>query len=139
MKIKKIKKSSKYLNLLFCKSANKSLRLILCTPLIIATRRSNPLWIRKCILGWILIRYRFDFTKYLSRLPIFSSILWVLCNLQVLGRPKGQLVSEWNFRVFKSPRKPTKFLTDFCPNFIEKQKSVKNLVGFLGDLKKNKN
>ena len=38
---------------------------------------------------------------------------------------KGQLISEWNFCVFKSPKKP---------NFIG-QKSVKNLVGFLGDLK----
>ena len=34
-----------------------------------------------------------------------------------------QLISEWNFGVFKSPKKPTKFLTDFCPSFIE-QKSV---------------
>jgi hypothetical protein len=30
---------------------------------------------------------------------------------------KGQLISEWNFGVFKSPKKPTKFLTDFCPSF----------------------
>ena len=35
---------------------------------------------------------------------------------------------------FKSPKKPTKFLTDFCPMKLG-QKSVKNLVGFLGDLK----
>ena len=47
---------------------------------------------------------------------------------------KGQLISEWNFGIFKSPKKPTKFLTDFCPSFIW-QKSVWNLVGFLGDLK----
>ena len=31
---------------------------------------------------------------------------------------KGHLISEWNFGVFKSPQKPTKFLTDFCPSFI---------------------
>ena len=31
---------------------------------------------------------------------------------------KGQLISEWNFSVFKSPKKPTKFLTDFFPGFI---------------------
>ena len=37
------------LNLLFPKTANKSLRLILCFPLIIATRRSNRLWIRTYI------------------------------------------------------------------------------------------
>ena len=36
---------------------------------------------------------------------------------------KGQLISEWNFGVFKSPKKPTKFLTDFCPSFMG-QKSV---------------
>ena len=39
---------------------------------------------------------------------------------------KGQLISEWNFGVFKSPKKPSKFLTDFCPSFIG-QKSLKNL------------
>ena len=48
--------------------------------------------------------------------------------------PKGQLISERNLCVFKSPKKPTKFLTDFCPMKIG-QKSFKNLVGFLGDLK----
>ena len=31
---------------------------------------------------------------------------------------KGQLISKWNCGVFKSPKKPTKFLTDFCPSFI---------------------
>ena len=31
---------------------------------------------------------------------------------------KCQLISEWNFGVFKSPQIPTKFLTDFCPCFI---------------------
>ena len=36
--------------------------------------------------------------------------------------------------VFKSPINPTKFLIYFFPSFIG-QKSVKNLVGFLGDLK----
>ena len=30
---------------------------------------------------------------------------------------KGQLISERNFGVFKSPKNPTKFLTDFCPSF----------------------
>ena len=28
------------------------------------------------------------------------------------------LISDWIFDVFKSPKKPTKFLTDFCPSFI---------------------
>ena len=40
-------------------------------------------------------------------------------------------------RVFKSvqsPKKQTNFLTDFCPMKLG-QKSVKNLVGSLGDLK----
>ena len=36
---------------------------------------------------------------------------------------KDLLILEWNFGVFKSPKKPTKFLTDFCSNFIG-QKSV---------------
>ena len=74
------KKSSKCMNLLFCKHANKSLSLILCSPLIIATRRSNTLWIRKCILGWILIRYCFDFTKYLKCLDLQSSVQVNLCQ-----------------------------------------------------------
>ena len=39
---------------------------------------------------------------------------------------KGQLISEWIFSIFKSPKKPTKFLTDFCPGFIG-QKSVWDL------------
>ena len=47
---------------------------------------------------------------------------------------KGQLISEWNFRVFKSPKKPTKFQTDCCHMKLG-QKSVENLVGFLGNLK----
>ena len=35
------------------------------------------------------------------------------------GFSKGQLISERFFGVFKSTKKPTKFLTDFCHNFIE--------------------
>ena len=50
---------------------------------------------------------------------------------------KGQLISEWSFGVFKSPKKPTKFLTDFCPMKLG-HKSVKKLVYFLGDLKAQK-
>ena len=44
----------------------------------------------------------------------------------VIKDDKGQLISERNFSVFKSPKNPTKFLTDFCPM---------RLVGFWGDLK----
>ena len=55
----------------------------------------------------------------------------------LFGLLKGQLISVWIFGVFKSPQKPTKFLTDFCPSFIG-QKSVKNVVSFLGDLKTTK-
>ena len=47
---------------------------------------------------------------------------------------KGQLISERYFGVFKSFKKPAKFWTDFCPMKLG-QKSVKNLVDFLGDLK----
>ena len=31
---------------------------------------------------------------------------------------KGQLISEWTFGVFKSPQKPTKFMTDFWPSCL---------------------
>ena len=35
---------------------------------------------------------------------------------------KGQLISEWIFGVFKSSKKPTTFLTDFCPmKLVKKQ------------------
>ena len=47
---------------------------------------------------------------------------------------QGQLISESIFGVFKSPKKLTKYLTDFCPSFIG-QKSVYNLVAFSGNLK----
>ena len=48
---------------------------------------------------------------------------------------KGQIISQENFGVIKSSKDPSKFfLTDFCPSFIG-QKSVKKLVGCLGDLK----
>ena len=50
---------------------------------------------------------------------------------------KGQLISEWSFGVFKSPKKPTKFLSDFCPMKLG-HKSVKKLVDFLGDMKAQK-
>ena len=50
---------------------------------------------------------------------------------------KGQLISEWICGVFKSPKKPTKFLSDFCPMKLG-HKSVKKLVDFLGDLKAQK-
>ena len=47
---------------------------------------------------------------------------------------KCQLISEWNFGEFKSPKKLTFFLNDFCPSLIG-QKSFKIKVCFLGDLK----
>ena len=47
---------------------------------------------------------------------------------------KGQLISESIFGFFESLKKATNFLTDFFPSF-KGQKSVKNFVGFLGDLK----
>ena len=50
---------------------------------------------------------------------------------------KGQLISEWSFGVFKFPKKPTKFLSDFCPMKLG-HKFVKKLVDFLGDLKAQK-
>ena len=47
---------------------------------------------------------------------------------------KGQLISESIFGFFESLKKATNFLTDFFSSF-KGQKSVKNFVGFLGDLK----
>ena len=48
-------------------------------------------------------------------------MLGAVCNLP--AKNKGQLISELNFGVFKTPEKPTKFLTDFCPSFVV-QKSL---------------
>ena len=47
---------------------------------------------------------------------------------------KCHLISEWNFCAFKSPKKSTNLMTDLCPSFMW-QKSDKDLVGFLVDLK----
>ena len=46
---------------------------------------------------------------------------------------KGQLISEWNFGVFKSSKKTTKFLTGFCPSFIVKK--IDRLFGSFEDTK----
>ena len=73
-----------------------------------------------------------------KKIKLWATELDTDIRFPVNVQPKGQLISEWNFGVFKSPKKPTKFLTDFCPSFIG-QKSVQNLVGFLGDLKTPKN
>ena len=40
--------------------------------------------------------------------------IWEMVKV-VRYRHKGQLISEWIFGVFKSPKKPTKFYQDFCP------------------------
>ena len=66
-------------------------------------------------------------TKFLSLFEKINSFL-----LQIVT--KGQLISGRNFGGIKSLKNPTKFLTDFCPIKLG-QKSVKNLVCFLGDLK----
>ena len=45
-------------------------------------------------------------------------------NKDQIGLPaKGHLNLEWNFGVFKPPKKLTRFLKDLCPSFIE-QKSI---------------
>ena len=46
---------------------------------------------------------------------------------------KGQLTSEGNFAIFKSPKKQTFFKKNFCPMRLG-QKSFKKKVHFLGDL-----
>ena len=76
-----------------------------------------------------------NYMAFWTQTPKSKPILPLLLLVQTPA--KGQLISEWNFGVFKSAKKPTKFLTDFCPSFIG-QKSVKDLVGFLGDLEKPK-
>ena len=43
---------------------------------------------------------------------------------------KGQLISEWNFGAFKSPKKPTKFLADFCPSLVEMKSSKPGNFGW---------
>ena len=50
-------------------------------------------------------------------------------NLQIELIFKGQLISEWIFGVFKSPKKPTKFLTNFCPIWPLDYASVRILPG----------
>ena len=35
-------------------------------------------------------------------------------SIRIKEHSKSQLILEWNFGVFKSPKNPTKFLTDFC-------------------------
>ena len=46
--------------------------------------------------------------RLLSRYSIYIRTVKLLA--------KGQIISELNFGVFKSPKKPTKFLIDFCPS-----------------------
>ena len=50
----------------------------------------------------------------------FTKLVQFLYFPYVIRTFKGQLISEWNFCVFKSPKMATKFLTDFCLSFIEK-------------------
>ena len=52
--------------------------------------------------------------KYVCRK---SKSPWDLVKFIDCETDKGQLISEWNFGVFKSPKKSTKFLTDFFPSF----------------------
>ena len=66
-------------------------------------------------------------------LPIICIIFWQFTWI----RTKGHLISEGNFCAFKSPKKSTNLMTDLCPCFMG-QKSDKDLVGFLGDLKTSK-
>ena len=62
----------------------------------------------------------------------YSFCLFFVETLQIIDNrfPKVHFLQF----VLKSPQKPTKFQTDFWPMEL-RQKSVKNLVGFLVDLK----
>ena len=55
----------------------------------------------------------------------FTNIIMNICT-------KGQLDSEWIFKVIVSPKVPTKNFSDFCPS-LSGQKSGKILVGILGE------
>ena len=46
---------------------------------------------------------------------------------------KDQLNSEWIYEVIVSPKMPTKNVKDFCPTLLPGQKSLKFLVGILGE------
>ena len=69
--------------------------------------------------------------NFVLLLPIRRAVLWFvfskpsdqLKDSLAYTKAKGYLISEWNFGVFKSPKKPTKFITDLSPSFIG-QKSV---------------
>ena len=52
-------------------------------------------------------------------------------HIHYLDLFKGQLISEWNFGVFKSPKKPTKFETNFCPMAYEARAEICQKFGWL--------
>ena len=45
----------------------------------------------------------------LSEVSILQDFILATIMIIFLGIGKGQLISEWHFGVFKSPKKPTKF------------------------------
>ena len=49
-------------------------------------------------------------------------------DIEVLGVPKGQLISEWNFGESKFPKDWTFFLKDFCPRLIGQKSFKKGLL-----------
>ena len=57
----------------------------------------------------------FNRQKFGDGQKLISTTWW---NCFWRGILKGQFISEWNFGVLKSPKKATKFLTNFCPSFI---------------------
>ena len=57
-----------------------------------------------------------------------------VCMMPAKGASKGQLITEWYFGAFKSPKKQTKFQTYFCPMKLGAE-ICQILVGFLGDFK----
>ena len=59
---------------------------------------------------------------------------WFKHSKNLKGITKGQLISEWNFGVFKSPKKPTKFLTDFCPS-----RNLSKIWLFFGEIWRHQN
>ena len=99
----------------------------------------------KSILGHCVHQYIFQSNKQKLKLPAFpKGIFWRILTPSTFFLPirckhkwaerwqiaekttspiksgwlslgKSQLISEWNFSVFKSPRKATKFWTDFYP------------------------
>ena len=60
------------------------------------------------------IKEKVSFLKS-SNKYFLTTKFWFICLCSCTAISKGQLISEWNFGVFKSPKKPTQILERFLP------------------------